>query len=238
MNETFALVLARCAGFAFRAPGLAHPDVPPPLRAGLALVMAAIVAPRTAHAPLADAGFILALGLEAAFGAALGTAASMIVDGAYAGGRVLDDAVGLRLAAPGAGLAAGSGFGRLWSLTFVTGYFVLGGYAVALRAFAATFVSLPPGTLIGTAALSRFGVTLPATLIGSALAVAAPALALALVAQVGLALVGRLVPRFGSFTLAVPLVFALAVAATVVALPLLWPASAEVPLLSRLAAAP
>jgi flagellar biosynthetic protein FliR len=223
--DTQWLVLARCAGFVFRAPGFSHPAVPPPLRAGFAYALslafararAGDAAPRAvAHA---DGGFVFALASEVLLGAAVGVAASMLYDGAYAGGRALDDYVGIRASVPSADVAAGAGFGRLWSLAFGTAFFAFGGYAPALLAFGATFDAVPPGALVAAAGLRTFAVALPATLVRAAIFVAGPAIAIAFVAQAGLAIVSRLVPRFATFTLAFPVVFACVVLATLAALP-------------------
>jgi len=214
------LVFARCAGFVFRAPGFSHPSVPPPLRAGFAYALSLAFA--RAYAPRASgfgAGFALAVAAEALLGAAVGTAASLLYDGAYAGGRALDDYVGIRASVPSADVAAAAGFGRLWSLAFAAAFFTLGGYRVALDAFGDAFRTVPPGALVRAPNLELFAVALPGTLVRAAIFTAGPAMALVLVAQCGLAVAGRLVPRFGTFTLAFPIVFALALLATVAAVP-------------------
>jgi flagellar biosynthetic protein FliR len=222
------LVFARCAGFVFRAPGFSHPDVPAPIRAGFAFVVSLAFAhayASTARAP--HAGFAFALAIETLIGAAIGTAASLLYDGAYAGGRALDDYVGIRASVPSANVAAGAGFGRLWSLAFTSGFFVLGGYRFALEAFGHAFVTLPPGALWSARDLQTFVVALPATLARAALFVAGPAIAIALVLQFSLAIVSRLVPRLSTFTLAFPIVFGSVLLATIAALPWLLGASAQ-----------
>jgi flagellar biosynthesis protein FliR len=123
-------------------------------------------------------------------------------------------------------VAAGAGFGRLWSLAFATAFFAFGGYRVALGGFADAFVTLPPGTLVSSAALETFALTLPATLLRAALFVAGPALGFALVVQVALAAASRVVPRFSTFTLAFPLAFAAVLVATLAALAFALPAAA------------
>jgi flagellar biosynthetic protein FliR len=215
------LVFARCAGFVFRAPGFSHPAVPPPLRAGFAYALSLALAPAARHGARGFAGdFPFALASEALLGAAIGVAVSMLYDGAYAGGRALDDYVGIRASVPSADVAAGAGFGRLWSLAFATGFFTFGGYRAALLAFDATFTSVPPGTLVRAHDLETFAVALPETLVRAAAFVAGPSLAIAFVAQVGVAMLARLVPRFSTFTLAFPIVFACVVLATVACVPI------------------
>lgn len=229
MSDVALLVFARCAGFAFRAPGFSHPAVPPPLRAGFAYALALALAPaslRAAHVPR-DGAFGLALAAEAALGAALGTAASLLYDGAYAGGRLVDDYVGIRANAPSSNLAASSGFGRLWSLAFVAGFFTLGGDHLALHAFAATFDTLPAGVLVSAPQLATFAVALPATLVRAALFIGGPAFVCAFAGQVALAALARVVPRLSPFTLSFGVAFALALLATLLTLPALAPLSAR-----------
>jgi flagellar biosynthetic protein FliR len=219
VSDADLLVFARCAGFVFRAPGFSHPDVPAPVRAGFAYVLALALAHTYAStARTLAGGIVFAVAGETLVGAAIGIAASMLYDGAYAGGRALDDYVGIRASVPSADVAAGAGFGRLWSLAFATAFFTLGGYRVALRAFAETFVALPPGALVATSGFQTFAIALPETLLRAACFVAAPAVAIAFVAQVSLAAIARLVPRFSTFTLAFPIVFACAILATVAGL--------------------
>jgi flagellar biosynthesis protein FliR len=216
-------VLARCAGFVFRAPGFSHPAVPATARAALAFVSSSLMVAGAPHAHVAAAALPLAVASEVALGAAIGTAASLLYDGAYAGGRALDDYVGIRGSVPSANVAAGAGFGRLWSLAFATGFFVLGGDRRALGVFAATYRSLPPGALVGAADLATFAVTLPSTLLRAALLVAGPALVLALSVQLALAAISRVVPRFSTFPLSFGLVLGAAIVATLASLGAILP---------------
>lgn len=226
MSGAALLVLARCAGFVFRAPGFSHPSVPHPVRAGLALVLAIAVTPavRNAHVPDGLA-FAVAAATEAAIGAAIGFAASILYDGAYAGGRALDDYVGIRGGVPGVQIFAASGFGRIWSLVFTAGFFLLGGYRVAIAAFARSFERLPPGAVPSSHALYAYAIALPATIVEAALLVAGPAIAAAFVGQVTLGALARVIPRFAAFTLSFPIAFGMALAATLIAIPFLLPVS-------------
>ncbi|MFZ0681353.1 MAG: flagellar biosynthetic protein FliR, partial [Candidatus Cybelea sp.] len=106
------LVLARCTGFVFRAPGFSHPSVPAPLRGGFALVLAILIAPSLSGAQLRldSLGFVAALIVEFLLGSAIGMAASLVYDAAYAGGRIVDDYVGVKAIAPSVVLVAPSGF--------------------------------------------------------------------------------------------------------------------------------
>jgi flagellar biosynthesis protein FliR len=65
----------------------------------------------------------------------------------------------------------------------------------------------------------------PAGILESALLVAGPAIALVFVAQCTLGALTRVIPRFAAFTLSFPIVFAMALIATIAAIPLLFQAT-------------
>ena len=90
------VVFARCAGFAFRAPGLSHPSVPHIVRAAIALFLAIAIAPGVRAITSDGIALIAILAMEFGIGTAIGIGASLLYDGAYAGGRMLDDYVGVK----------------------------------------------------------------------------------------------------------------------------------------------
>ncbi len=222
MNATALLVFARCAGFVFKAPGFSHPSVPPPVRAGLALVLAIGLQPATAHAGSAfGLPFVFGMVSEFAIGAAIGIATAVLYDGAYAAGRVLDDYVGIRGSVPSAAFFASSGFGRVWSLTFLAGFFLLRGYDPILRILADGFNRLPPGAALHQTGFQLLAISLPALMLKAALFIAGPAIALVFVAQCALGTLSRAIPRFASFTLSFPINFAGVLIVTLIMVPLL-----------------
>lgn len=221
MSATALLVFARCAGFASRAPGFSHPSVPHPVRAGLAVFLALAMAPGV-HAPRVDGiALVVAIVSEFLLGMAIGIGSSALYDGAYAGGRVLDDYVGVKAFAPSIAIVAPSGYGRVWSLAFTGGFFLLGAYRVTVLAFAQSFARVPPGMPLDPHAWAAFASSLAATIALVAVSVAAPAIALAFVVQVALAALARAIPRFASFALSFPLVFDAVLIVTAISLPIL-----------------
>lgn len=230
MNAPALLVFARCAGFAFRAPGFAHPSVPPAVRAGLALFLASAVAPSVRGAMhLADAEVPFACISEFLLGSAIGMAASLVYDGAYAGGRAIDDYVGVKAIAPSLQIVAPSGFGRVWSLAYTGGFFLTGAYRITVPAFAASFTQIAPGATADAHAWAAYAIGWAATIVVVGASVAAPAIGLAFAVQITLGALSRAVPRFGSVTLVFPLAFAAALIAVVLAAPAAsWKAFAPV----------
>lgn len=231
MTAEGLLAFARCAGFAFRAPGFSHPSVPRVARAGAALALAVAIAPTLAPVRLDGVALIFALVVEFALGSAIGMAAALLYDGAYAAGRMLDDYVGVKAIAPSVHLVAPSGFGRIWSLAFTAGYFLLGAYRPALLGFSESFARIAPGAPFDARAWAPFAISLASTIVLVALAVAGPAIALAFVVQIALAALSRTIPRFTTFTLSFPLVFAAVLIVTAISLPILSLRAAH-PLLS------
>ena len=119
-----------------------------PLRAGFALVLAIAIAPAVRMRCAAGSTAPRSSSRSSwSFSAAARSAwrASLVYDGAYAGGRVVDDYVGVKAIAPSLQLVAPSGFGRVWSLAFTGGFFLSGAYRIALLGFAQSFERIPPG---------------------------------------------------------------------------------------------
>jgi flagellar biosynthesis protein FliR len=228
LTQTTLLVLARAAGMIARAPGFAHPSVPPLVRAGLALALAFAVAPHVPRVRELDlAAFTLALAGDFALGAAIGFGAALLYDGAYFAGRTIDDYLGVRGSVPGANVAGAQAFGRLWSSAFLIAFFLLDGWVPVVRAFGASFAHVGAGAFAGTEGWTHFAFALAPTIVSTALVVAAPAVAVAATLQLALAAVARVVPRFSSFTLSFPLVFAGALSVTLVMVPLVAPLGAR-----------
>ena len=171
MTQTMLLAFARAVGLVSRAPAFSHPSVPPVVRAGFALALAFAVAPHVAAARALDlVAFTLALAGEFAVGAAIGFGASLLYDGAYYGGRTIDDYLGVRGSVPGANVTSAQAFGRLWSSAFLMAFVLLDGWVPVVRAFAGSFDHVAAGAFGGDAAWTRFALALPATIVRAAFA--------------------------------------------------------------------
>jgi flagellar biosynthesis protein FliR len=215
-----ALVFARCAGFVARAPGFSHPSVPVPVRAGIAFVLALGLVPALdANAAGGSLPFVAALLFEFLLGAAIGFGSSILYEGAAAGGRMLDEYVGIQIANPMAVAGNGQTFQQLWGLSFIAAFFVLDGYQLVLLALGDSLHTLPPGSALQLDGLHHYALALPVLIVRAAVLVAGPALALGLVANLGLGAISRIIPRFSNFTLTFPVVFAAVLLATLVTLP-------------------
>ena len=92
--------------------------------------------------------------------------------------------------------------------------------AFSVLAFAASFEHIVPGAGIAGAEWQMYAIALASTIVFVALAIAAPAIALAFITQVGLAALSRTIPRFASFALSFPLVFGVVVLVTAASIPI------------------
>jgi flagellar biosynthetic protein FliR len=164
--------------------------------------------------------FVAALLVEFLLGSAIGMTASLVYDGAYAGGRIVDDYVGVKAIAPSVVLVAPSGFGRVWSLAFTGAFFLTGAYRLTLLGFAQSFARIPLLTALHAGGWASFAAAFAENFLVVALQVAAPAVGLAFVVQIALGTLSRVIPRFATFTLAFPLAFAAALIATAIVVPL------------------
>jgi flagellar biosynthesis protein FliR len=194
----------------------------------MAALLALAIAPG-ARGPATAAGpaIVVAFGAEFLLGAAIGIAASLVYDAAYAGGRAVDDYTGVKAIAPSATLVAPSGFGRIWSLAFTAGYFLLGIYRFTMLAFAQSFERIAPGAPFDTGAWGPFVISIAGTVFATGVAVAAPAIALSFLVHVAIGALSRAIPRFGSFTLVFPPAFGAALIATALAIPALMQLAAH-----------
>ncbi len=226
--SAFALVLARMLGFVFRAPGISHPSVPPILRVGFALALASLVTGllKTRYHS-GGALFLVAIASEFCIGGAIGFGAAVLYDAAYAAGRTIDDYVGIRVMAPNAAEFMSSGFGRLWSLVFTGGFFLLGAYRLVLATIVTSFSTIAPGAVVGERSLRSFALSIPTAVLHAAVMIAAPSIALAFSVQVALAGLSRIIPRLATFALSFPLAFAAALSGTMLAVVVFYGASAH-----------
>jgi flagellar biosynthesis protein FliR len=228
ITQSALLVFARTAGFVFKAPGFSHPAVPAPVRAALALAITIGLAPSSERNIRLDAGeLVVAATVELATGAAIGYGVAVLYEAGYAGGRVLDDYIGIRGSVPTAAIAGSTGLGRLWSAAFAAAFFLLNGHLAAVAVLAASFARIPPGSALAADGLLRYAVALPTMIVRAALVVAGPPLVLAASIQFALAAVARIVPRFGNFTLPFPIVFAAIILITLASVPVVLPLAGD-----------
>ncbi len=208
MTATLFAVFARAIGFFVRAPGFSRTNVPASVRVLFAFALAVAVLPSAgALHEHSAAAFVAVVASEALTGAVFGFGATLVFEAVAAAGRMLDDLVGLRASIPGIGVAP-VGFGGLWLLVFIAAYFALGGIDALVVAFAKTFSVVPLGNAVDAQTLRSVGLGYAASLARLCLQLATPAICVTLCVHAGLAVLARVIPRFGHLSLSYPAAYA------------------------------
>ncbi len=199
MNAELATVLAvvaRVSAWAYAAPLIGGPGVPPKIKVGIALALALLVAPlRPTVSPDALLTIIPA---EVALGLIAGFAARLAILGAEAAGQLVGMSLGIGFASfydPSMGedaLPTRRIAGALAGLAFLTA----GGLEHTLRALALA-PTLPPGAL--DTILPHLTDEASHVLVAS-LRAAAPIVLAALVANVAMAFASRAAPALNAFS--------------------------------------
>ncbi|HJL14913.1 MAG TPA: flagellar biosynthetic protein FliR [Sandaracinaceae bacterium LLY-WYZ-13_1] len=202
LATVFLLVLARTVPLAWIAPWLGWKGTAVPVRASVAVVLAAAFTPLAmGAAPPLPTGW-LPLGLigirEVLVGAAFAVAASLPLYALGWTGQLVDRWRGSPPDATASGPTGGDGpLGALHLSAAVVLFVLLGGHRLALAAFARGLVDVPPGAGGDAAALSAFALG-AARLVTAALeltlAFAAPAVVAFLVLEAVIGLWGRVAP--------------------------------------------
>jgi flagellar biosynthesis protein FliR len=202
------LVFCRITTAFMMLPGFGEPAVPTRIRIMAGLAIAAAVTSAIPGMPVTVPnawGTLLAVAGEAFSGALLGTLARTIVSGVLIAGQVIGQNIGLgNIFAQGIAIDQAATVGAALYAGLVAIMFASGGHHVILRALVESYDILPAAALPNIAASAR--AVLEAGVRGFRLGgqLAFPFLLLALVFNVGLAVVNRALPSMPVFMIASP----------------------------------
>jgi flagellar biosynthetic protein FliR len=220
------LLFARVGGIFTTAPVLGSARVPIPIKAGLAFLTAVVmvsVTPRLAgDVPGALLPFTAVVIKELTIGMTIGFISSMLISTLQMAGELAD-------------LQAGFGFASLFDPTFggrssILSHFQgllawviflgINGHHALISAVADSVTVLPLGVSSVSQLAAGQVVNLSAQMFPIVLRVAAPVTGAVLLADIALGMVGRTVPQMNILVLGFPVKMALALATTMLALPL------------------
>lgn len=195
---TLGPAIARACGFAATVPLAGSGAVPRVVRGALAI---ALVPPVMANADTATHGASLSgIAREAFVGASFGLAASIVAAAAAAAGALVDSSLAMRPSGRESVFGGSEGpFGRLYSLAFAAAFASSG----ALTAVCARFVGASSSPAFDVSV--RGAAALAAASVGSALDIAAPAIAAQFVATLVAAIAARAASGLSGLSLASPL---------------------------------
>ena len=204
------LVFVRIGGFFLAAPFFGHGNVPARVRILLSVVLAyAISGLVTSPLPAAvehSFGLMLAVGIEALTGMALGFTAQFIFWAVSFAGELLGFQMGLGLAQvldPADG-TNNNPVGRLLTLTFLMAFILFDGHHMILGALVSSFRSLPlAGAHVHEAGPLMLDWT--GTFITTALRLASPFMITIFLVDAALGVFARVAPQADLFSIALPL---------------------------------
>ncbi len=206
----FALVLARVSAACMLLPGIGEAELPTTIRAGFALALTALLLPvlqpmlpSDPAAPLATLAMVAA---ETATGLWLGWLARLVMLALPLAGQIVASLLGLaNVLQPDPTLGPQTtALSRLFGLAAPVVILASGLYALPLAALAGSYRLIPAGTLLPSADTTASVVAAVADSFALGVRLAAPFIAAAIVWQVGLGLIARLVPQLPIYFAAMP----------------------------------
>jgi flagellar biosynthetic protein FliR len=206
----FMMVLCRCGAAIMLLPAFAEDGAPLSLRTGMALAVTLLLLPVVMTAlpksPGTLPGLAAALGGELFAGGFLGWLARLIVLALPAAGQVISLATGMSsVLQPDSNFGAQTaGIGRLFGVAAPVLLLASGAWQLPLSALAGSYAAWPAGAAPPGADVMEMVVRAITTHFALALRLASPFLLIGLVWQLGLGLMGRLVPQLQIYFAALP----------------------------------
>ncbi len=216
----------RVAGMTAVAPGLSLQQAPPGVRVMLAVALAVVIAPVAAAGGAPPDGPLRFMALcltEFAVGLAMGFVAAAVLEALRFGGEVLDLQIGLRagqLYDPSTGTQSGilsTAYAMVALVLFVT----LDGHHWLLRGLASSFTIVPVGAASAGPGLAELVGDLGTSVLVMGLRIAAPVMAVLLLADLACGLVARAVPQINVFLVGIPAKIAIGLTIAAAGAPLL-----------------
>lgn len=201
----FMLAFARVGTLVMLLPGLSERAMPMRVRLSIALLMTLVFLP--VAQPFLPSGSPLAtLFIELAIGFTLGFMVRLLVAALQIAGTVIAQDVGLSFAQsvdPTAG-SQGTAIANLLTLLGATLVFVTDLHHLAISAIGASYMKLPPGTLPEAGDALALAMRTMGTSFSLAVKIAAPFAIFAIVFNLGLGVLSRMMPSLQVFFLAMP----------------------------------
>jgi flagellar biosynthesis protein FliR len=206
----FVLVMARVGAAMMLLPGLGEAEPPPMLRLGLALGVTALllpgIEPSIPAVPEAGLQAAFMVAAEIVTGLWLGWLARLLVLALPVAGQFIAYMLGIaNVLQPDPELGGqATPVARLFALAAPLAILVTGLYAAPLAALAGSYQLIPPGTLLPAADATQTVVRAVADTFALAIRLASPFLLAAIVWNVAIGLLARLVPRLQVYFIVMP----------------------------------
>jgi len=223
-RTTFLLVFFRVGAMIAVAPILGHRSVPVAHRAGLAVLLALLLTPIVATAPV-DGGDGLGLALSIAgelmIGVAIGSVATLVVAAVQTGGELIGFQMGLGVGAvydPALGGTA-TVFTRFQEMLALLLFLAVDGHHAVLAAVAVSFQRVHPGVALAAQPLAAGMMALGGKVVRTGLELSAPLVGVLFVVNAVMGLMARISPQLQVFSLVMPVAMGAAMLTAVAVLP-------------------
>ncbi len=224
--EAFVLIATRVLAVMATSPVMSLKQVPIPARLGLGMFTALLLVPVVSHdAPQTMDISWTALASEAIVGALAGFASTVAYTAIQFGASLLDLQAGFTMASIYDATFGGQGatIERFYSAIGALLFFQTDAHHLVIQALVQLFTAVP----LGGFKLDQIKPEMLATITAGSFAVALelvfPVLMALLLADIALAVLAKVAPQFGIFTIGMQVKVGLALAALVVTMPLLMP---------------
>ncbi len=206
----FLLVIARVGTTLLTGPGLGEADIPATIRAALAVVLAVLVAPMLRSAlPAVPDSLVVLLGLvvlEIVIGAWMGFMCRVLVMSLAMAGGIMSLMVGLSSVLqidPSVGIQVPA-LQRMLGLASVALLFASGLYKLPIEAIVGSYALIPPGAAFDAGGAAQLVTRAITDSFALALRLAAPFVLIALVWNVALGCISRLIPAIQVHVVSAP----------------------------------
>jgi flagellar biosynthesis protein FliR len=222
--EAFVLVATRVLAVLATSPVMSIKTVPAPARIGLGLLVALILVPVVGKDAQVDVSWT-AIASEAMVGALAGFAATLVYTAIQLGAGLLDVQAGFSMGSiyDATFGSQGAVLERFYNALAALLFLQTDAHHLLLTALTQLFVVVP----LGGFTLDKIRPDLLATIVtgtfGVALELVFPVMAALLLTDIALAILARVAPQFGLFSIGAQLKLALALGALIVTIPLLLP---------------
>ncbi len=204
------LLVARIGGAMLLLPGLGEPEVPATIRLALLLALVVLLLPPLAPllppVPGQPAEVLRLVLIETAVGLWLGLLARLLVLALAQAGQIVALMIGLISPLQGDAIFGplGTALGRFFALLATVLVLGTGLYALPLSALADSYRALPPGEPLPAGPIAEAVAQATGESVALALRLAAPLVLLAVLGNLGLALLSRVAPQVQVFVIAAP----------------------------------
>ena len=189
------------------------------LAAAIALIVAPLVPPPAAVAPLSAAGVVITL-QQVVIGVALGFSLRIIFDAVEIGGQLIANSMGLSFAFnvdPLHGTETAV-LGQLYGILVLLTFLALDGHLRLIEALVSGFRTLPVGQELGTRGLWQL-IEWGTQIFGAALAIALPAVAALTIVHLAFGVMSRAAPQLNLFAVGFPISLLLGLLLVLASLP-------------------